>query len=385
MRRPDIIDLERFSNRMAGPVERGVVVPLLVFRVPEIVEIAWRKGRRAARSLEQRTTTAFRAAAARIVREEDALGHCEATDRFAIAMLAPARAGVTAGSKQVRMSLERVAAAIAISTGRRLEAGWWPVETRAEIDAIANTLDAALERGMGDRERHALLATVGHELRTPLTSIRGYIETLLDGEDLDPRTTRRFLETARREALRLGRLVEGMLEFSLLDLSGREHDAYCDVCEQIRATIDAALPLASERKVTIRARLPRTACARIDGDACVHALLNVVENAVKHGRESGSVCIDCTRDERFVRVRIDDDGPGIAPAEREAIFQMGMRGERASRRGNGIGLAVVRAILERSGGEVSVSASPIGGARFVLCFPSGEPTKPRKAPGQLAS
>ncbi|HEX3458068.1 MAG TPA: histidine kinase dimerization/phospho-acceptor domain-containing protein, partial [Candidatus Baltobacteraceae bacterium] len=70
-----------------------------------------------------------------------------------------------------------------------------------------------------NRERLAgVLATVGHELRTPLTSIRGYVETLLGGE-LDPSTARRFLETVRRETLRLGRLIDGMLEFSLLDLS----------------------------------------------------------------------------------------------------------------------------------------------------------------------
>jgi two-component system, OmpR family, sensor histidine kinase QseC len=382
---PELVDLERFAKRLADAIDRGITVPLLVFRVPEFVEIAWRKGRRAARSLEHRTTAAFRKAAAGIVREEDALGHSDGTDRFAIAMLAPARAGATTGSEPGRSSLERVAAAISISTGRRLEAGWWPVETRAELDALGRTLDAALERGTRDRERHALLATVGHELRTPLTSIRGYIETLLDGEELDPKTTRRFLETARREALRLGRLVEGMLEFSMLDLSGRQRDACCDASEQIRATIDAVLPLARQRRVTISARLPRVAPARIDGDACVHALLNLLENAVKHGRESGSVCVDCVRAGAFVRVTIDDDGPGIAPAERKTIFQMGMRGERASRRGNGIGLAVVNAIVERSGGNVCVTASPLGGARFVLCFPSAEPTMPREAPGPATS
>ena len=82
------------------------------------------------------------------------------------------------------------------------------------------------------RAARALLATIGHELRTPVSSICGYIETLLEGE-FDPMTARRFLETARREALRLGRLVEGMLEFSLLDLSAGEDRATCDVIEQI--------------------------------------------------------------------------------------------------------------------------------------------------------
>jgi two-component system phosphate regulon sensor histidine kinase PhoR len=223
-----------------------------------------------------------------------------------------------------------------------------------------------VERRARDRERQALFATVGHELRTPLTSIRGYIETLLDGDELDARTTRRFLETARREALRLGRLVEGMLDISMLDLSGRE--GCCDVSEQIRATIDAALPLARERCVTIRARLLKAAPARVDGDACVHALLNIVENAIKHGREGGRVVIECARENPSICVTVDDDGPGIAPEDRDAIFVMGTRGPNAARQGFGIGLAVVRAIVERAGGDVRVGSSAWGGARFTLRF-----------------
>jgi two-component system phosphate regulon sensor histidine kinase PhoR len=184
----------------------------------------------------------------------------------------------------------------------------------------------------------AMVATVGHEMRTPLTSIRGYVETLLDG-DFDAPTARRLLETVRREALRLGRLVDGMLEFSMLELSTREHSAHCNVVEQIEATIDVVAPLAAARFVTIRTHLPESAPARVDGDACVHALTNLVENAVKHGSERGTV-------EGFCSAL-----PG-----------------RSSR---GIGLAVVKAIAERAGGDVRVETSSLGGARFVLRFPAG--------------
>ena len=103
-----------------------------------------------------------------------------------------------------------------------------------------------------------MLATLGHELRTPLTSIRGYVETLLEG-GLDPATARRFSQTVRREALRLSRLVDGMLEFSTLGASSYESCDACNVVEQIRATIEMLSPMAAARRVTIRAQLPEAA------------------------------------------------------------------------------------------------------------------------------
>ncbi len=216
----------------------------------------------------------------------------------------------------------------------------------------------------------AVLATVGHELRTPLTSIRGYIETLLDG-DFDPPTARRFLETARREALRLGRLVDGMLDVSMLDVAGPHGCSVCNVVDQIRATVELVTPMAAARRVTIRTHLPPAALARVDGDACVHALANLVENAVKHGREPGNVDVSCHRGKQFVAVTVEDDGRGIAPRQREAIFAMGVRGDAPGRPGCGIGLAVVKAIAQRAGGDVRAEASALGGARFVLRFPAG--------------
>jgi two-component system, OmpR family, phosphate regulon sensor histidine kinase PhoR len=216
----------------------------------------------------------------------------------------------------------------------------------------------------------AMLATVGHELRTPLSSIRGYLETLLDG-DVDAQTARRFLETARRETLRLSRLVEGMLEFSMLEFAAGETHGLCNVVEQIEATVDMVAPLAAARHVTIRTHLPESAPARVDGDACVHALANLVENAVKHGSERGTVDVSCESEDRFVAVVVEDDGCGIAPAQHESIFVMGVCNALPGRAGRGIGLAVVKAIAERAGGDVRVEPSTLGGARFILRFPAG--------------
>jgi signal transduction histidine kinase len=221
-----------------------------------------------------------------------------------------------------------------------------------------------------DQLARAVLATVGHELRTPLTSIRGYIETLLES-DFDPATARRFLETARREALRLGRLVDGMLESSLPDFASAQARATCNVVEQIRATVDLVAPMAAARRATIRTHVPHAAHARVDGDACIHALANLVENAVKHGNEPGTIDVSCHRGKRFVAIVVEDDGRGILPEERETIFALGVRGDAPARPGSGIGLAVVKAIALRAGGDVRVEPAALGGARFVLRFPAG--------------
>ncbi|HET9029033.1 MAG TPA: HAMP domain-containing sensor histidine kinase, partial [Candidatus Aquilonibacter sp.] len=223
-------------------------------------------------------------------------------------------------------------------------------------------------RGARERERFEFLATVGHELRTPLTSIRGYIETVLDDE-IDRRTSRRFLETARREALRLARLVEGMLEFSLLDSSSMYAGA-ADVVALVHGAVEALHPIAAESGVTLTVQADGTALGRIGADACMHALLNLIENGIKYARAGGRVGVTVERQDPFVCVLVDDDGPGVAYADRERIFAYRERGNAPEGvRGAGVGLTIVRTVVERVGGRVHVEVSPAGGARFVVALP----------------
>ncbi len=362
-----MLTFDCLARAVGERLECGAGVPVLVFRMPEFERLAWRTGRRSARNLERRTATAFALAAQRVVRRDDLLAHDDGCDRFAVALIAPSRSGRMPEARDVRAALERTAAETALLTGRRMETGWWRIERADELVAIGDTLDAALERGARERRHGQMLATIGHELRTPLTSIRGYIETLLAG-DVDAATARRFLETARREALRLGRLVEGMLEFSMLDLSARAHGAVCDTAQCARAAIETALPLARQRRVALRASLSSPVPARVDADLCMHALVNLVENAAKYCDDGGNVEIGCFRDGDFAMIVVDDDGPGIARDDCEAIFDLGVRAA-PSRGGSGIGLAVVKAVADRAGGDVRALASPLGGARFVLRFP----------------
>jgi two-component system phosphate regulon sensor histidine kinase PhoR len=211
---------------------------------------------------------------------------------------------------------------------------------------------------------------IGHELRTPLTSIRGYLETLIEG-DLDPRTAQKFLEVARAEAERMGRLVDGMFDLSMLDL--RTDTARLESSQliaDIATAIDAIAPAAAMRGAQIALLSEKNHEIAIGADRLVQILINVLENAVKHGREGGRVEISYEAlDARYLEIRIDDDGPGVVPEEREHVFALGQRGTRAVAKGSGIGLAIVRLMIERVGGEVDVTQSPLGGARFRVRVP----------------
>jgi signal transduction histidine kinase len=332
-------------------------VPLLVLRMPA-----------GARALERATTDAFARGAARAVRDGDQLSHDEGSDWFAIAMLAPARNGGGI-SLDVRSAVERIGATMSLVTGTRIETGWWPVESVQELQPLDRTIERALERGARERERLEFLATVGHELRTPLTSIRGYLETVLDDE-LDAATTRRFLEVARNEALRLGRLVDGILDFSPLDLSPRWGGGSTDAAGALKAAADALEPMAREAGIAIRLDHAEYAPVRIAHDACMHVLLNVIENAIKYGRAGGTVRAGIERQDPYLCITIDDDGPGIGAHDRERIFTHRARGAQAGlHRGSGLGLAIVRTILERAAGTVAAGDSPLGGARFIIRIP----------------
>lgn len=331
-------------------------VAILVVRVAEFERIAWRDGRAAARRLERRTASAFCSAAKRVLRGEDQTGHDVGSDLFVAAMLGAPRVTRQPSPGDCRAAVERIAAAVRSATDLQMETGWTFVE-RDSARALREEAEIALERGARERERFAFFAAVGHELRTPLTSICGYLETLLD-EELDPDVRRRFVRTAGREASRLGRLVESMLDFSMLDLSGdAATSASCSLAEQLVVACDAVAPHARRRGVRIECGVIPGARVGLSADRCAQAMINVLDNAIGHGRERGCVRVSCIANPPYVSVRVDDDGEGVKTTARPR------------RSGRGLGLSIVRAIVGRAGGDVRVGRSPLGGARFELRLP----------------
>jgi signal transduction histidine kinase len=348
-------------------------VPLLVVRLPQFERIAWRDGKRAAQRLERATAITFETATKSLLRSGDLTAHDPGSDHFVIAMTAPSREAHRPSPADCRAVLERVAAALSLSSDLRVETGWTLVRRVHPREGLAREIEFALERGARERERYEFFAAIGHELRTPLTSIRGYLETLLDS-DVDPELARRFLETSRREALRMGRLLDGMFEFSLLDLSADSLlNRSCEIARQVDLACEIVRPAAQGRNITVERSLCESGVAGLDADACLQLLVNLLDNAIKYSGDGGRVRIAAQARAAEIVVTVDDDGPGIAPAERDSIFGLRVRGSQAAARpGTGIGLAIVKMIAERAGGLIRVMESPLGGARFEATLPTKE-------------
>ncbi len=356
-----------FARRLCELAPQGP--PVLVVRLPELERIAWRRGLRAARALERRAAAAFSTAVSRVLRTDDLVAHDGGSDVFLAALAVPTRdGGAVAAAVDVRSALARIAAALEASTRLEVRTGWTTFDG-ADAGAMEALVDRALVRGAQERERYAFFSSLGHELRTPLSSIRGYLETLLD-EDVDATTRGRFVRIAYNEALRLSRLVEGMFEISLLDMrAALPAPANGSFVHAVDAARDACSGSAAARGVSVAFDEVPALRVAIDADRLTLVLVNLIENAIKHGRPGGGVFVGIhLDDDRLVRVTVDDDGPGIAPGDRERVFVFGDRGV-TDATGNGIGLALVRLMIERAGGRVDLETSPLGGARFILAVP----------------
>jgi signal transduction histidine kinase len=369
-----LLGLARIEFQLREALQERAV-PLLVLRLPELERIAWRSGKRAAQKIERASAAAFLRACAQALRRGDRAAHDRGADVFVIAMIAPSRDRATPLPVDVRAVLERVAAAVSLQCDVRVETGWTMLGRPKTNLSLPHEIGIALERGAHERERYEFFAAVGHELRTPLAAIRGYLETVLDG-DVDAATARRFLSIAKREAFRMGRLLDGMFDFSLLDLSAAASGA-CDLTHQVSAACEVVRPLARGRAISLHHEGSVPAVVFMDPDACLQMLVNLLENAVKYGRPGGAVHVASMRHGAEMIVRIDDDGPGIDAEERESVFALRVRGSSAGTRpGTGIGLAIVKMIVQRAGGNIRVTESPMGGARFELALPAKNESAP---------
>ena len=239
------------------------------------------------------------------------------------------------------------------------------VQQERERLAEEVTRAAVLERV--DEQRAALLRSVSHDLRTPLSTIGAVVSDLLGGPSYDEATRADLLGLVADEVERLDRLVANLLSMSRIETGALQPDRQALALEELVSDTAKRLDrLFTERRLQVElpAELPL-----VDGDytQLEQVLTNLLENAARHAPRGSTVRIGAREAGGFVELWVDDEGPGIAPFERQRIFEPFRRGEGSA--SSGVGLAICKGIVEAHGGQIDVGLAPTGGARFSFTVP----------------
>jgi len=213
------------------------------------------------------------------------------------------------------------------------------------------------------------VSTVSHELRTPLTSIRMYADMLKEGWVKDEGAARDYFALIAAESERLARLVNNVLDFSRIERGKKTFEMRAgDPAPVVREAAETLRPYLREKGLALEIDVPETLPqATFDRDALVQILVNLIDNASRHGKEE--VRVEAAARNGAVVLRVLDRGPGVPAADRERIFDPFTRGSNAAGGGSGLGLALVRHYAEAHHGRVEVTDREGGGAVFSLVLP----------------
>ncbi|MBR0673072.1 ATP-binding protein [Neoroseomonas soli] len=239
--------------------------------------------------------------------------------------------------------------------------------------------DRTQERAL-ERMRADFVANASHELRTPLASLIGFIETLRGPAADDPAAQQRFLQIMAEQSDRMRRLIDDLLGLSRIELT--EHQApsgRVDVETLARAETDAMAPILATRKAQLELEAAPAIAEPADADQLGQVIRNLLENAIRHGRENGHVRLTVAPgtapDGRpGVAVSVADDGPGVArehiPRLTERFYRVDKgRSRRAG--GTGLGLAIVKHIVNRHRGTLTIESEEGVGTTFRVWLPGG--------------
>ncbi len=224
--------------------------------------------------------------------------------------------------------------------------------------------------------RRDFVANVSHELRTPVTSIKGFVETLMDGSDKDPADTARFMAIVSKHADRLNAIIEDLLFLSRIEQGPSQDDAIFDVVEMDRivdSVIENFSPAAAERRMDIVKNCAAGISTRASAQLLEHALGNILDNAIKYSQEGSSIRVSCSRDGEGVVMEVRDEGIGIPASDLPRIFERFYRVDKARSRemgGTGLGLAIAKHIVQAHGGRITVESEPGVGSTFTVHMPA---------------
>jgi signal transduction histidine kinase len=253
-----------------------------------------------------------------------------------------------------------------------------------------------------NEEKSNFVSAVSHELRAPIAAVRLMTENLTRGAPAEPERQQEYFRLILQECRRLSSLIENVLDYSRIEQDRKEYDMEpTDLGSLVAATARLMEPIAADHAVGIRVvcsrrgdeaeaappdepnvRLPTPASTAVcDGRALQQALVNLIDNAIKHSPAGTDVAVELRQEATAFLVSVTDHGPGIPPEERRKVFDRFYRRDSELRRetqGVGIGLGIVQSIVEAHQGRVWMEAAPGGGCRAVIelpATPSGEESR----------
>ena len=238
-----------------------------------------------------------------------------------------------------------------------------------------------------DRMKSNFISNVSHELRTPVTVLRTYIDTIYNHSDeFDEQTNKEFFEVINKEAARLQKMVNDILDFSRLE-SGNVNveKELTDIVPLIESEIKSMQILAEEKHVTFSLiKEPDLPQIPINADSIERALNNLLSNAIKYSPENGRIKVraEIARDPKYVEVSVEDQGCGISEEHQKKIFERFYRVENDTHtvKGTGLGLHLVKITIEKHHkGEVFVKSKPSEGSTFGFRLPINPPADTEEA------
>ena len=240
--------------------------------------------------------------------------------------------------------------------------------------------------------RADFIANASHELRTPLAALLGFIETLQGPAKNDAAAREKFLSIMQGQAARMARLIDDLLSLSRIELNAHlQPSTAVELATIVRQVVDGLQTLARDRGVEIKVGAPPEALTVLgDRDELVRALENLVENALKYGAAGKRVDITLAQGQTRAgtpeaRIGVRDYGPGIPPEHLPRLTERFYRVDVADSRaqgGTGLGLALVKHVLNRHGGRLSIESTLGAGATFTMHLPlrTGEATASKNTP-----
>lgn len=246
------------------------------------------------------------------------------------------------------------------------------IKSKDEIGALGRTFNEMAENlAHAEELRRNMTADIAHELRTPLSVMQGNLEAILDGV-FEP--TRENVASIHKEAVLLSRLVDDLQELALADAGQLRIECEAtDLAPLIRRTIRGITAAAEQESITVAEDVVENLLiVNADPQRLSQVLGNLLDNAVRHSPQGGTITVRATNAGDGVQVDVMDQGPGLSPKELSLVFERFYRGDKARARstgGSGLGLAIVKQLVEAHGGKVWAQSGAGGGATFSFTLP----------------